>query len=137
MQLLANVCDMPVVLPAEDSDAVVLGAAVLGRFAAEMAGPGGEREMKEMSGKEQADLFWKIMVGTCFLLLDLWTVDLSGDVQVEMTPTGTLLAPRRSLTEKRLLDAKYKIFKEMIELQKRWRQEMEDALTSFTEAIGP
>lgn len=54
MQLFANTCGMPVVLPFEHSGAVVLGAAMLGRFAAEAGG--------RLSPKEQADLLWNIMV---------------------------------------------------------------------------
>lgn len=106
MQLFANACDMPVVLPAEDSAAVVLGAAMLGRFAAEAEAKGAK--VKEMSGEQQAELLWEIMV--------------------EMTPAGTLVVPNASPREKRLLHAKYSIFRETIEIQKRWRKKMEDAL---------
>lgn len=51
MQLVANVCNMPVVIPYSSSTAVVTGAAMLGRFAAERSERGGE-------GKE----LWDIMV---------------------------------------------------------------------------
>ena len=51
-------------------------------------------------------------------------------VQVEMTPPGTLIAPSASPKEKRLLEAKYKIFRESIEIQQRWRKEMEEAARS-------
>jgi len=44
-----------------------------------------------------------------------------------MTPTGTLIPPKVSNKEKKLLEAKYKIFLETIDIQKRWRKEMEDA----------
>ena len=44
-----------------------------------------------------------------------------------MTPTGTLVAPAASPKEKKLLEAKYKIFREAIEIQKRWRKQMEEA----------
>src|SRR6202035_986670 len=37
MRLFADVCEMPVVLPASHEGAVVLGAAMLGRFAAGIA----------------------------------------------------------------------------------------------------
>jgi ribulose kinase len=60
MQLLANVCDMPVVLPAEHGTAVVLGAAMLGRFAAEAESKGSS--MENMSGELRAGLLWDIMV---------------------------------------------------------------------------
>jgi len=64
MQLLANVCKMPVVLPADESASVVLGAAMLGRFAAEAETKGDG--MKKMSGQEQAGLLWEIMVRFSF-----------------------------------------------------------------------
>jgi ribulose kinase len=56
MQLFANTCNLSVVLPFEHTGAVVLGAAMLGRFAAEVGS-------KEITGEEQAELLWKIMVG--------------------------------------------------------------------------
>ena len=45
-----------------------------------------------------------------------------------MTPPGTLIAPKASPKEAKLLLAKYKIFRESIEIQKRWRKEMEEAV---------
>ncbi|KAF7330797.1 Pentulose kinase [Mycena venus] len=101
MQLFADACGVPVVLPFEHSGAVVRGAAMLGRFAAEA------KKQPEMGEKEQDEMLWRIMV--------------------EMTPPGTLVAPAASPKEKKLLAAKYKIFRESIEIQKRWRQEMEEA----------
>ena len=47
--------------------------------------------------------------------------------KVEMTPPGTMVVPAASDKEKKLLEAKYKIFRESIEIQKRWRQEMDEA----------
>jgi hypothetical protein len=44
-----------------------------------------------------------------------------------MTPIGTLIHPKASNKEKKLLEAKYKIFLETIDIQKRWRREMDDA----------
>ena len=44
-----------------------------------------------------------------------------------MTPQGMLIEPAASPKEKRLLEAKYKIFLETIDIQKRWRGEMEEA----------
>lgn len=44
-----------------------------------------------------------------------------------MTPHGTAIAPDASAKEKKLLEAKYKIFRESIDIQKRWRKEMDDA----------
>jgi hypothetical protein len=44
-----------------------------------------------------------------------------------MTPPGVIVKPAASPKEKKLLEAKYKIFREQIEIQKRWRKDMEDA----------
>lgn len=55
MQLFANTCDIPVVIPHSSSTAVVIGAAMLGRFAAETSERGGERNGREL---------WDIMVRT-------------------------------------------------------------------------
>jgi hypothetical protein len=44
-----------------------------------------------------------------------------------MTPPGTLIPVSASPKEKKLLEAKYRIFREAIDIQKRWRKEMEDA----------
>jgi ribulose kinase len=53
MQLVANTCSMPVVIPHSSSTAVVTGAAMLGRFAGEAKERGRERNGKEL---------WDIMV---------------------------------------------------------------------------
>jgi hypothetical protein len=44
-----------------------------------------------------------------------------------MTPPSTRVVPSASKKEKKLLEAKYKIFRETIEIQKRWRKQMEEA----------
>ena len=54
MQLFANTCKMPVVLPQNSGIAVVLGAAMLGRFAAELK-PGADP-------KADCERKWQIMV---------------------------------------------------------------------------
>ncbi|KAI0334932.1 Pentulose kinase [Cubamyces sp. BRFM 1775] len=100
MQLFANTCNMPVVLPQSSGAAVVLGAAMLGRFAA-------EAQKKHLGRDERGQALWEIMV--------------------EMTPPGDMVEPAASPKEKKLLEAKYKIFLEAIDLQRRWRKEMEEA----------
>ncbi|KAJ8585422.1 Pentulose kinase [Rhizopogon salebrosus TDB-379] len=94
MQLFADTCGIPIVLPKSHSEAVVLGAAMLGRIAAQ--------------GVKEGEDMWKIMV--------------------EMTPPGTLVAPAAPPKVKKLLDAKYKIFRETIDIQKRWREQIEEAM---------
>ncbi|KAI6168856.1 hypothetical protein EDD17DRAFT_1772596 [Pisolithus thermaeus] len=93
MQLFADTCGIPVVLPMNGGEAVVLGAAMLGKVASE--------------GITQAEDMWWVMV--------------------EMTPPGTLVAPSAPPNVKKILDAKYKIFLEVIDIQKRWRKELEEA----------
>lgn len=56
MQLFANTCNMPVILPQSHSLAVVLGAAMLGRFAAEAA-------TTKLPDDATGEILWKIMVG--------------------------------------------------------------------------
>ena len=48
-----------------------------------------------------------------------------------MTPVGTLILPKATKKEKKLLEGKYKIFLETIEIQKRWRKEMEVAINEI------
>ena len=48
MQLFSNVCSMPVVLPLDSGGAVVLGAAMLGRFAAETGSGGKEGQAQRL-----------------------------------------------------------------------------------------
>jgi len=78
-----------------------LGSAMLGRYADEASKAGAK-------GREgQAERMW--------------------DIMVEMTPVGTLIPPKVTNKEKKLLESKYRIFLESIEIQKRWRKEMDDA----------
>lgn len=114
MQLFADVVGVPVILPESISDAVSRGSAMLARFAAE-----------RQQGKTEKDLLWDIMVGFSFLII-YWRSRLSS-FQVEMTPNGTLVSPSASAREKKLLEAKYKIFQESIDIQKRWRKDIEAA----------
>lgn len=62
MELFANTCKMPVVTPYSSSAAVVLGAAMLGRFAAEVSSG------KSISPKNQGEELWKIMASFSTLL---------------------------------------------------------------------
>jgi ribulose kinase len=93
MGLLANVCNMPVVIPRSHAASVVLGAAMLGRFATMRDPP------------DPANALW--------------------DIMQEMTPPATVMRPSAGEREKRLLDVKYRIFLESIEIQRRWRREID------------
>lgn len=117
MQLIADVCNIPVVIPHSPSAAVVVGAAMLGRFAAEVTG----KHAKEVGGE---DLFLNQERVAEISELEkerLW------EIMVEMTQPGKKVEPAAGTRDKKLLEAKYKIFRESIEIQKRWRTEMETA----------
>jgi hypothetical protein len=45
-----------------------------------------------------------------------------------MSRPGTTVLPKASDREKRLLDVKYDVFKECIELQRKWRSRVSEAL---------
>ncbi|KAG6877857.1 hypothetical protein C0993_003063 [Termitomyces sp. T159_Od127] len=132
MKLLAATCGISIVLPFEHSEAVVLGAAMLGRFAAEVSQRSAQEDGEgigtyvapcDLSGEQQGDLLWKIMVNVPFFIKHSFLMV----IKAEMTPVGTLVSPSASAKEKKLLEAKYKIFRESIEIQKRWRKEMDEA----------
>jgi len=105
MQLLANVCSIPVILPHSHSTAVILGSAVLGKYAAS----------KTAALSSESHDLWQLMV--------------------EMTPASILVPPKLSRREQRLLDIKYKIFRESFETQVRWRKEVEKALSVEDEEV--
>ena len=44
-----------------------------------------------------------------------------------MTPPGTLISPSASEKERRILEIKFDIFLESIEIQKRWRSRIDTA----------
>lgn len=109
MGLLATVLGMPVIIPPHPSAAVVLGAAMLGRYAFEASakGPLKTQADADRAGNEQ---LWEIMV--------------------QMTPPAQRIEPRAGelgARERRLLDAKYAIFREAIEIQLRWRSAVDAA----------
>lgn len=59
MQSFADVCNVPVIIPEDAGGAVVLGAAMLGRYAAEAA-----TQSRETQRETQAQKLWDIMVST-------------------------------------------------------------------------
>jgi hypothetical protein len=67
MKLFANTCDMPVVLPHSHSLAVVLGAAMLGRFADEVS-------RQKLEKDQIGEKLWKIMVSFSFFSLRFYFI---------------------------------------------------------------
>jgi ribulose kinase len=108
MGLLATVLNMPIIIPPQPSAAVVLGAAMLGKFAHDLSVA---RQGTPITTQEDAAEAQKLGG-------KLW------DVMVDMTQPGERVEPRageEGKREKRLLDVKYKIFREAVEVQRRWR----------------
>lgn len=47
-------------------------------------------------------------------------------LQVDMTPVGKRIVPEAGEKEMALFDVKYKIYRESIEVQRRWRKMVDD-----------
>ncbi|CCA71253.1 related to ribitol kinase [Serendipita indica DSM 11827] len=116
VQLLADVCNTPIILPNNHAAAVVLGAAMLGRFAHEMAEDLTLRDKGQGFQTQQEVDEESQRIGS-----RLW------DIMAEMSLPGTIISPAASDSDSKLLDAKYRIFREAIEIQTRWRATMEAA----------
>jgi len=139
VQLLADVCGIPVILPGLDGGtSVVLGAAMLGRFAAEVTtelsspassvlksvGSGDQDLHAGQTRRERAPVLptqLDVDQQSKRFGARLW------NIIVEMTPVGRKVHPAASQAARRLLEAKYRIFLEAIDIQKRWRMQMEEA----------
>ncbi|TFK28625.1 ribitol kinase [Coprinopsis marcescibilis] len=126
MKLLADACRSGgvkgVVIDANDDEsnngkksgivagvsAVVLGAAMLGRLAHEIA------QTKETEDEHVASRLWNIMT--------------------EMTPPGLFVGPsgdsKEEERERKLLEVKYVIFLEGLEAQKRWRSLIDESINN-------
>ncbi|WWC86903.1 uncharacterized protein L201_001782 [Kwoniella dendrophila CBS 6074] len=111
MRLLSTVLQMPVIIPPQPSAAVVLGSAMLGKYAYSISlERNGKEIINQLQANEQASEKDKNK---------LW------NVMVSMTKTGKRIEPRSDnlgLKEKFLLDVKYNIFREQVEIQKKWRK---------------
>lgn len=108
MGLLATVLQMPILIPPQPSAAVVLGAAMLGRFAHDLSTARQGAAITTQSDVEEL----KTQGG------ELW------NVMTNMTQPAVAVLPRsgeEGEKERKLLQVKYEIFREAIEVQKRWR----------------
>jgi hypothetical protein len=115
MRLLATVLHMPVIIPPQPSAAVVLGAAYLGRFAHDLSVHRGGKPILTQSDATEASKDGE----------RLW------EVMVSMTQPGVRIEPRTGQLgdrERKLLDVKYKIFREAIEVQRKWRGMVAEAV---------
>lgn len=115
MRLLATVLNMPVIIPPQPSAAVVLGSAMLGRFAHEISLRLPEGIHTQVDARKAAEQDGE----------KLW------DVMTEMTQPGVQVLPRSDKfaeKERKLLDVKYRIFRESVEVQRKWRAMVAEAV---------
>ncbi|POY73768.1 hypothetical protein BMF94_3306 [Rhodotorula taiwanensis] len=111
--LIADICNMPVQLPYSHSASVVLGSAMLGCAAAEEAARLQNQPIKDQKAAEEGSFGMKER---------LW------DSMVRMSRPGTTVKPSASEKELKLLQVKYDIFRECIDIQRRWRSKVREAL---------
>ncbi|GAA6019948.1 hypothetical protein JCM11491_006716 [Sporobolomyces phaffii] len=114
MSLIADICNIPIQLPHSHSASVVLGSAMLGAAAAEEAQRLGAGVRLDSQDKAEQSSFG--------MKENLW-----GNM-IRMSKPGTTILPSASDKELKLLKVKYDIFKECIELQRKWRKNVSDAL---------
>ena len=116
MRLLATVLNMPIIIPPQPSAAVVLGAAYLGRFAHDVTVTRQGRPIANQQDASDASKDGE----------KLW------EVMASMTQAGVRVEPRSGRLgdrERKLLDVKYKVFREAIEVQKKWREMVAEAVS--------
>lgn len=107
MDLMATICDMPVLIPRYVNAAVVHGAAMLGAKAASGA---------QVAEGDEPETLWSIMD--------------------RMSKTGRLVKPGTNKGEKGLLDAKYEVFLEMCTQQQTYRSKIDQATASWVSSSG-
>ncbi|PWN88960.1 Pentulose kinase [Acaromyces ingoldii] len=113
MQLMADTLKMPVQLPFSHSASVVAGSAILARYAHDVQQTLAGSTLATQRAAEEAsyahrDHLWELMV--------------------KMTKPGTFVFPEQKDNIDRLLDAKYKVFLEAIDTQRRWRAIVDEAV---------
>jgi ribulose kinase len=112
MQLLADICQVPVQLPFSHSASVVLGSAMLGAIAYQEHSSNGDITSQQQAGqrgRNMSDELWSLMT--------------------KMSRPGSTVLPKEgNEKEHKLLEVKYQIFHSMIEQQKKFRKQVEEAL---------
>ncbi|GAA5977753.1 hypothetical protein JCM11641_001398 [Rhodosporidiobolus odoratus] len=114
MSLIADICNMPIQLPYSHSASVVIGSAMLGAAAFE------EKERLQNSAISTQDVAEQSSFG---MKERLW------EVMTRMSRPGTTVRPSASEAELKLLAVKYDIFKECIDLQRKWRSKQDLFMT--------
>ena len=115
-QLIADVCGVRVQMPRHASASVVVGAAILGRLAAAVTRDrAGETRANDAVLPSQAE------AEACAPLYahTLW------DLMAQTTNSGDMIFPTEDRQTLALFQAKYRIFLESIDLQRRWAKDMD------------
>ena len=117
-QLVADVCGLRVQMPSETSASVVVGAAILGHLAADVThSRAGTVRATESVLRTQAEADAVAPTHS----ERLWTI------MAQATPPGQSVWPTDDSAWRAHFAAKYRIFHECIQLQRRWRAEMDAA----------
>lgn len=112
MQLLADICKMPVQLPFSHSASVVLGSAMLGAAAYAEHSKNGDIKSQDVAEKRSNEMS-----------AELWSL------MTKMSRPGSTVLPKEGNDkERKLLEVKYKIFHAMIDQQRQFRKDVEEAL---------
>lgn len=130
MQLIADCCKMPVQLPFSSSASVVLGSAVLGAIASREIteqGPIKTQAEAETRSNNMKDELWNTMVSPS-LCSSYPTEILRSCLQTKMSRPGKTIEPKASEKEKKLLEVKWKVFMNSIDLQRSIRKDVAEAL---------
>ncbi|EPQ32165.1 uncharacterized protein PFL1_00362 [Pseudozyma flocculosa PF-1] len=122
MQLMADICGVPVQLPFSSSASVVAGSAILGRFAAEVNDPQSVGASGQFAPKQPTNIAdQETAEKASFEHKDhLW------DLMIRMTKPGTFVFPTEDKKLKALFDVKYQIFRDAIVVQRKWRGMMDE-----------
>lgn len=130
MQLIADCCKMPVQLPFSSSASVVLGSAMLGAIAhreVERDGQITTQDQAEKRSQGMREELWSCMV-CCYICTLAREYGLTGQLQTKMSRPGKTVKPKAGDKEQKLLEVKWSVFNQSIELQRKIRKDVAEAL---------
>ena len=118
--LVATTTGLRVQLPTEASVSVVRGSAIIGRLAAEVT--------RYVTGTDRSPMPVLVTQEDAERIAPQFSERL-WDFMAECTPAGTSIMPADDARLRALLQVKYNIYLESIEIQRRWRREVDTALS--------
>ena len=116
---VADICGLRVQMPTEASASVTVGSAILGQMAALVTMERSKLLRSEtpiLSSQTDAEATAQQYAGTLWNLMEA------------STKPGQLIEPTNNLSLHKLFDTKYRIFLECIDLQRRWRTDIDSVL---------